>query len=148
MLRIGAVLMGLALSLLGLGCFAKAQRAAAPPQFRTIDAEEPTRFHKPIRLEVAWYPYHAGQAATAGKHVWTIVREDSSGTMGVMPVILVSYPDSSEGVWLDLDTDDALLGRLLKHSLMTEIPLKRPFTEFLQEADCGKCHPAEIKIRR
>lgn len=147
MRRMCAVLLGIAVSAHGLGCFTKAQRAAQPPQFRTLQVQQATRFHKKIMLEIGWYPYQREQAVAAGTNLWTIVHSDSGGVEGALPVILVSYPDSSEAVWLDLNIDDALLGRLLKHSLMTEIPIKRPLAEFLQEANCGSCHPAEIRIR-
>ncbi len=77
---------------------------------------------------------------------WNVLPIDSGSTDGQMPVLVLTYPDSGQSIILDLHMDDALLGNLLKHSLMTEVPIRRPFSDYLQEANCAKCHPADVRI--
>jgi hypothetical protein len=53
---------------------------------------------------------------------------------------------SKDTIWIDMNTDTELLGRLVKHSLMTQEPIQRPYTNFFEVASCEKCHPAHVKV--
>jgi hypothetical protein len=81
-----------------------------------------------------------------GAHTWSISKPDSSDKAGMIPVIHISNFDTSESLWVYMDIDDALLGKLIKHSLMTEVPIEYPLKEYLQKADCMKCYPSHIDI--
>lgn len=113
---------------------------------RKLKESEPLGFHKAIELTIGWYPYEEGKAIKLDSEHSAVSFDDSSRTGGIVPVIYVSYPDSGQSLTLEMGIDNALLGKLLKHSLMTEIPIRRPFTDFLKEADCAQCHPPEIEL--
>lgn len=65
-----------------------------------------------------------------------------------MPVIILTYPDSTKSIYFGLDINNELLGRLIKQSLMTQKPITEPLSAFLKDADCSTCHPSDIKIKQ
>ena len=144
-------LVGLAGIFFVLSCSSQSRLQDTAPSVRKFDAifekGKAERFHQPLELKIGWYPYQKGETTSTAREVWTASFSDSSAK-GWMPLILVRYPDSSRAQWFDLSVDDALLGKLLKHSLMTEMPIQRPYKDFLQQADCMKCHPANIKLKK
>lgn len=103
-------------------------------------------YHNEIRLRVGWFPYEEGNVEQQGDSVWSVGFSDTSTVGGMMPVIVIGYPDSERTLTLGMDVDNALLGKLLKHSLMTQVPIERPFTDFFKKADCSMCHPPDVKI--
>lgn len=121
---------------------APAQAPIRGNRIRSIPEMQATHHHRPVTLRVGWVPYTE----------WT--ESNADGTASVadsvrfseMPVIFVAYPDSADGLWLDPSIDDALLGRLVKHSLMTQQPISRPFDEFLGRATCSPCHPERVPL--
>jgi hypothetical protein len=127
------------------GCASKKKIQDTEPRARRFNEWKATEFHEEIKLNIGWYPYQTGAPAREGDQQWKVVFEDSVIT-GSTPVIIIKYPDSTKAMTLSMDIDDALLGKLLKHSLMTEMPIERPFTEYLKTADCAQCHPAEIEL--
>ena len=129
------------------GCSSSAKRAQAPPQVRTVEQTKITSFHKPLEIKVGWLPYESAEVIKVAGNRWAVSRDDSAAGRS-FPVLVIQQGADSEPVQLGMDTDDALLGKLLKHSLMTEVPIKRPFDKFLQEADCAKCHPSSIKLKK
>ena len=112
---------------------------------RQIKPNEISSYHDAVKLEVAWLPYQEHQLVRTKRNEWKMVKNEEIGVTSNMPMILVSYPNSQDTVWFDMNMDNEMLGRLLKHSLMTQVPISRPFTEFVEVAKCGKCHPDHIE---
>ncbi|MCA9741939.1 MAG: hypothetical protein H6695_10940 [Deferribacteres bacterium] len=135
--------------LLGLmivaGC-ASAPKTKVAPQVRQVAPDAVSSFHKKLQIQVGWLPYKNAEVINVDGSRWAVSSGDSTGA-GEIPVMIVRQGEDGEPVQLGMDIDDALLGKLLKHSLMTEVPIKRPFDEFLKEADCATCHPSSVKIK-
>lgn len=129
------------------GCSSTAQRTETEPQVRSVEPGEVSAYHEKLELKVGWLPYENAEVISVDGNRWAVSIDDSSKKSGAIPVILIRQGDDGEPVQLGMDIDNALLGKLLKHSLMTEIPIKRPFEQFLKEADCAMCHPSSIKIK-
>lgn len=98
-----------------------------------------------MTLNIGWVPYRDQKLVKTGKNEWKIVKTED-GKQGAVPFILVNYAGSNDTLFLDMNMDNAMLGKLIKHSLMTQEPIKRPFTEFFETASCQRCHPAEVKV--
>ncbi|MCB0558530.1 MAG: hypothetical protein H6573_15025 [Lewinellaceae bacterium] len=113
---------------------------------RTMQPSEITSFHPEISITIGWVPYQDQKLVRTAKNEWKMVKRQSDDKVGSAPVILVSYPRSRDTILLDMDITNELLGKLIKHSAMTQEPIKRPFTTFFEEAQCKKCHPAHIKL--
>ena len=122
------------------GCANKSKISDDYPKVRKFSEWKSIKYHKDIQMRIGWYPYQQQDIHKTKNSTWTI-NKDSTISAGASPVIILKYPDSTETLWLNMDIDNALLGKLIKHSLMTEIPVKKPFGDFLVEADCAKCHP-------
>ena len=116
-----------------------------PTRTRQLSPAEISSYHQPVQLQVAWVPYENKSLVQTGKNEWKIIEETDGGT-GAVPVLMVLYPDGRDTLWLDMNTENALLGKLVKHTLMTEEPIKRPFSEYFEVASCGKCHPSHVEI--
>ena len=127
------------------GCASQAPRAEKP-RFRKLDDARSGDFHQKIELRIGWVPYEEVQLKEEDSGEWTTLMTESGRVDGKLPVIFLYYPDTGDSIQLDLDIDKALFGNILKHSLMTETPIKRPFMTYLQEAECAQCHPPEIKL--
>ncbi len=120
----------------------------ASPSVRHLKPSEVAAYHQAINLTIAWVPYEDSQTLVmTKKDEWKVVRNDGPYKTGNIPVILVTYPGSTDTIWIDMNTDNALLGKLIKHSLMTQEPIRRPFVQFFEEASCQKCHPADVKVK-
>lgn len=118
-----------------------------PTRTRNLRPAEVTNYHEAIRLRVGWVPYSDAELNKTGKNEWVIVRNEGTDKTGFVPLILLDYPDATtDSIWLDMDIDNELLGKLIKHSLITQEPIQRPFAEFFEVAKCSKCHPADIAI--
>lgn len=114
-------------------------------RIRSIPSMQATHHHRPITMQVGWIPYSEwtssdSLAASRGEVTTDSIR------FSEMPAIFVTYPDSADSFWLDPSIDDALLGRLIKHTLMTQQPITRPFDEYLLRATCQPCHPDRIPL--
>jgi hypothetical protein len=138
-----ALILGLGLILWGCSPERSPTRSE---RYRTFPEWEASHYHRPIEVRVGWYPYE--ESPLVDDEAGALVVDTTQVTRGEMPVILVSYPDSVEEIWLDVDIDDALLGKLLKHSMMTQIPVRKPFEEYLEEATCISCHPGNVQVRK
>lgn len=103
-------------------------------------------FHQPMGLKIGWYPYEEAAKYELSEDVWKIVYSDTV-RQGYIPVIIVNYTDESKTVWIDMGVDDAILGRLIKQSLMTQKPIRTPFNEYLKASACSTCHPKQIPIK-
>jgi len=136
------------ISLAFLGLFlvtCKTNKIAQPPDVRQLKPTEINSYHKAMELKIAWVPYENLVVKKTKKNNWVIVESDSSKT-GAIPVILITYPESNDSVWVEMNTKSDLLGRLIKHSLMTQEPISQPYSEYFAIAKCKKCHPSNIKV--
>ncbi len=115
-------------------------------RIRQLRPDDITSYHAPTRLEIGWVPYQEAKLVMTKKGEWKVVKNDETDKQSVMPMILLTYPEGTDSLWLDMDIDNALLGRLLKHTLMTQLPISRPFTEYFEIAKCSKCHPKDIHL--
>ncbi len=120
-----------------------------PVRIRQFKEWKAVRFHDKIELKIGWYPYEEGSSQQTSSEEWAVTFENSSGSVdGYMPVIILKQPNSQDSISFEMNIDDATLGKLLKHTLMTQIPIQRPFKDYLANADCSLCHPKEVRINR
>ncbi len=110
-------------------------------QIRPADVQG---YHQAIEAQIAWFPYHDLTIKQRADGDWTVVKQDSTAKKGAMPVILIKYPESQDSVWIPMDTDNETLGKLIKHTLMTEEHITKPFASFFEISRCEKCHPEDI----
>ncbi len=113
---------------------------------RAMQPSEISSFHPEISLTVGWVPYQNQKLVRTGRNEWKMVKREEGDREGAVPVILVSYPRTKDSILLDMDITNELLGKLIKHSAITQEPIRRPFSTFFEEAQCKKCHPAHIKL--
>lgn len=115
------------------------------PEMRQLKTSSATRYHRPLNMQIVWYPYENKVLKQTAKNTWKVVPSDTT-RKGAIPAILITYPDSGDSIWFEMDTKNATLGKLLKHSLMTQEPISRPLGEFLEVASCTKCHPPSVPV--
>ena len=125
---------------LGIGC---AGQPSAKSRMRRMKSDA-AYYHRALEMHVGWLPYSEEEVVATGNSKWAASKE--TGKKGLVPVIIVSYPDTTYSLSLKMDIDNALLGKLVKHSLMTQKAITWPLEEYLAEADCAQCHPAHIKL--
>ena len=118
----------------------------ASDRVRQADTRHITSYHNPVKLEIGWIPYTEHRLVHTKKNEWKVVKDASVDTTSVMPMILLSYPFSEDSLWFDMNMENETLGRLLKHTLMTQQPISRPFGEYMEVSKCSNCHPASIDI--
>lgn len=123
-----------------------ASKDLAQSKSRTMQPGDITSFHPEISVTLGWVPYQDQKLVQTKKNEWKVVKHKSGDKAGKVPVILVSYPESKDSILLDMDIENELLGKLLKHSVITQEPIKRPFVTFFEKAKCQKCHPADLKV--
>lgn len=134
------------LSILILVAACSSKNVNKSPEVRSIQINEPTTFHSKVEIQVGWFPYQSKEVKKLDDNVWEIVKEDKDFSNGDMPVLIFSYPDSNRAIMLEMDTDNELLGRLLKQTLMTQQPIKTPLQDYLKETDCSTCHPSDVEM--
>ncbi|MDX1407058.1 MAG: hypothetical protein R3330_02965 [Saprospiraceae bacterium] len=138
---------GLLLFLLAVQCAQYRELPTAPQdRIRQIRPADIRAYHDPVKMEIAWVPYQEHRLTRTSKGEWRVVKDEETDRESAMPMILVSYPGTTDSIWLDMNMDNEMLGRLLKHTLMTQVPLSRPFTRYVEIATCGSCHPRHIDI--
>ncbi|MCF8261833.1 MAG: hypothetical protein K9J12_13725 [Melioribacteraceae bacterium] len=111
---------------------------------KVLQVDSPSTFHKPVSMRVAWYPYENKKLIETGTDTYELIADSTGG--GLTPVILLETKDGGEPIRLDMNIDNELLGKLLKHSLMTEEPITRPFKNYFENTKCSTCHPSAIEI--
>lgn len=137
----------IALALLGMLVVTCNQtKDLAPRRILQINPAEVTAYHPPVSMQIGWFPYHEDKLVRTGKDEWKVVKNEEEGNSGAIPQILIHYPHTTDSIWLDMNIDNALLGKLIKHTLMTQVPIERPFAEYFEVATCSRCHPSHIKI--
>ena len=140
-MKITNLFIAIALVILTVTC--RPSQELVPVKARQIRPSEVNSYHSPAVMKIAWYPYKDLELKKSGKDNWVVVKSDST-RQGAIPVILITYPDSGDSIWLEMNTDNELLGRLMKHTLMTQIPITEPIGEYLETAKCSKCHPGDV----
>lgn len=141
--RIVIIIALVSFSLITCKQYQEAQLDTKTRQLKTADI---AAYHPPIQMTVAWVPYEDLKLMKTSKNEWKIVKDGEAGKQGNVPMMLVTYPNSNDTIWIDMNMENELLGKLIKHSLMTQEPIKRPFGQFFEVASCQKCHPAEVKV--
>lgn len=118
----------------------------AADRSRLMSPDEITSFHTDVSVTIGWIPYQDTKLVQTGNNEWKIMKREEVSEKGASPVIVVTYADSEDTILLDMNIKNELLGKLIKHSVMTQEPIKRPFTTFFDEAKCQKCHPSHIEV--
>ena len=113
---------------------------------RTINPSDLSSIHPGVSLTVGWMPYQSHKLVQTGDHEWKIVKNESDDNGGMSPIIMVTYPGIPDTMYLDMNIDNELLGKLIKHSAITQQRISRPFATFFENAKCETCHPKHIKI--
>lgn len=113
---------------------------------RLLSPKEITSFHTDVTVTVGWIPYQDTKLVQTGDNEWKIMKREQVSEKGASPIIVVTYPGSKDTLLLDMNIENEILGKLIKHSVMTQVPISRPFTTFFNEAKCQTCHPAHIDV--
>ena len=117
-----------------------------PDRTRTLKPNDITSFHPEITIKLGWVPYEDQKLIQTGKNEWKIVQHKPEDKAGKIPVLFVESPSAEEPILLDMNIENQLLGKLIKHSAITQQAIQRPFAKFFEEAKCQSCHPPEIKV--
>lgn len=121
------------------------EKTLLTPKARNVKPGQIQGYHEPLDIKIAWMPYKDLGLKQGKDNNWVIVKSES-GREGAIPVILITYPETKDSVWIEMDTSNELLGKLVKHSLMTKQPIHRPFKDYFEKASCSTCHPADVKV--
>lgn len=121
-------------------------RELVPTRARQVKTTQVIGYHAPVELTIAWYPYQELEFKQKKDRNWVIFSDTAQYRGGMIPMILVTYPESKDSIWMDMHVDTRLLGNLIKHTLMTQEPIQRPFGQYLDRASCTKCHPKDIQV--
>ena len=113
---------------------------------RTLRPSQISTFHPAVSISVGWVPYEDHKLVRTGKNEWKIVELEEGEQKGSVPVLFVKNEGYRDTILLDMNIENELLGRLIKHSVMTQQPIQRPFTTFFEYAKCESCHPENIKL--
>lgn len=81
-------------------------------------------------MKIAWFPYKDLELKKSKANNWVMVSSDSARESAI-PVIMITYPVSNDSIWIDMNIKNELLGKLVKHSLMTQVPITEPYGEYL-----------------
>ncbi|NND94764.1 MAG: hypothetical protein HKN45_07835 [Flavobacteriales bacterium] len=128
-----------------INCSRGPLQSSGPEIARTMQPEDISGFHSPINIKLGWVPYENQKLVQTGKNEWKVVQRDEKDKKGKVPVLYVQHGGSEEALLLDMNIDNQLLGKLIKHSAITQEPIARPFGEFFERASCDKCHPADVE---
>jgi hypothetical protein len=118
----------------------------ATDRSRMMQPSKISSFHPEIKLAIGWMPYQDQKLVQTGRNEWRIVQHQDDDRAGAIPVLMVTYPESGDSILLDMNMENELLGKLIKHSAMTQMPIRRPFSTFFEEAQCQNCHPGDVKV--
>lgn len=116
-----------------------------PSRARQLKPSEVTAYHVPLEMKIAWFPYKELELKKSKANNWVMVSSDSSKQSSI-PVIMITYPESNDSIWIDMNIKNELLGKLVKHSLMTQLPITEPFGDYFAKTSCTTCHPSNVKV--
>lgn len=140
-MKIKHLILFLFIAAVGITC--KSTQEIRTPKAKMVNPENVGTYHDPVALTIAWFPYENMKLEITDDNNWVVV--DAENGKGAIPVIMIDYPLSGDSIWLDMNTDNETLGRLIKHTLMTQEPIYEPIGEYLEVASCSKCHPADVE---
>ena len=121
------------------------QNYMEPTRARQLKPSEVRGYHNPIEMKIAWFPYKELELKKTKENNWVMIESDT-GRTSALPVIMITYPDSNDSIWIDMNIKNALLGKLIKHTMMTQVPITEPYSEYFANAKCSKCHPSNVKV--
>ena len=127
-------------------CNRNVSREITVENLREFAPGDISSFHPELRVSVGWAPYEEKEMVPAGRNKWLVLNGHDAGRTGLMPFLMVTYPKTKDSIYLDMEISNELLGKLIKHSAMTQVPIARPFTSFFDNARCEKCHPPHIRL--
>ena len=127
-----------------LNC-APAKKQFEPAQARHLSPSEISSYHSAVNMRVGWMPYEEIQYKQAEDNRWVLLESDSAN-VGMVPVIMISYPDTGDSIWFNMNMKSETLGRLIKHTMMTQKPIYEPIESYLADAKCASCHPSDVKV--
>jgi hypothetical protein len=113
---------------------------------RIASLDDIQSFHPEMTIKIGWVPYEGQTLVRTNKNEWRVVPHEDGDKVGALPTMIIEYPDSGESIMIDMDIKNELLGKLIKHSAMTMVPISRPFTQFFEDAKCQSCHPEDVKV--
>ena len=116
-----------------------------PSKARQLKPSEVKAYHLPMELKIAWFPYEDLELKKTRANNWVMIESDSTKKSAI-PVIMITYPASGDSIWIDMNIKNELLGKLVKHSLMTQVPIFEPYGEYFEQAKCSTCHPSNVKV--
>jgi len=131
------------ISMLYFTCKTPVETVDTAPFIRQIKPNEVKSYHQPVQMRIAWFPYKNISVKQKADNEW-VVLPTNDGKEGHVPVILVDYLNQTDSIWIEMDTDNETLGRLIKHTLMTEEPITKPYSSYFEYASCTRCHPPEV----
>ena len=123
----------------------KSTLVMAPDRARSMQPNDISNFHTEISVKLGWVPYQDQQLVQTEKREWKVVKNPANASSGKVPVLYVQSP-GADPILLDMNIKNEILGKLIKHSAITQEPIRRPFVDFFEEAKCQKCHPEDIEV--
>lgn len=134
----------LLLALLAITC-STSKQYLEPSRARQLKPSEVRGYHNSVEMKIAWFPYKELELKKTRENNWVMVESDTGRTSAI-PVIMITYPISEDSIWIDMNIKNELLGKLVKHTLMTQEPIFEPYSDYFANAKCSKCHPSNIKV--
>ena len=129
-----------------VNCNRTASREMTVENLRELTPGAISSFHPEFNVSLGWVPYEEKEMVPTGKNQWLVLNAHSPEKVGLVPLLVVSYPNTQDSIFLDMEISNELLGKLIKHSAITQVPIQRPFSQFFEEAKCERCHPPHIKV--
>lgn len=127
-----------------LNC-APAKKQFEPAQARHLSPSEISSYHNAVNMRIGWMPYEEIEYEQASDNRWVLLESDSTSS-GLVPVIMITYPATGDSIWFNMNMKNATLGKLLKHTMMTQKPIYEPIETYLADAKCASCHPSDVKV--
>ena len=134
----------LAITVLVITC-SSSKQYMEPTRARQLKPSEVRGYHNPVEMKIAWFPYKELELKKTKENNWVMMESDTGRTSAI-PVIMITYPTSNDSIWIDMNIKNELLGKLVKHTLMTQEPIYEPYGDYIANAKCSKCHPSNVKV--
>ena len=94
-----------------------------PTRARQLKPTEVSSYHNAINMKIAWFTYKELELKKTKENNWVMVESDTART-SVVPVIMITYPNSNDSIWIDMNIKNQLLGKLiLKYWIYSSPPI-------------------------